>query len=118
VTRKGRIGESPRIVIESQDERVEATLWLDGCPVEGYSDSTGTLSTRSLVAPLIDRFDRDSRTREGVESVMDQSVRPPMLTPRQEIRVLQRIAKAFDKLTPAGQRWVRAYLNDPKRSER
>lgn len=46
-----------RIVIELTNGGVEATLWLNGCPLDGHSDSTGTLSMRSLVGPLIDRLE-------------------------------------------------------------
>ncbi len=56
----------PRIVIEAKHGRVEATLWLRGVAVDGHSDSTGTLTTRQLVAPLIERFDMSMPRNVGV----------------------------------------------------
>lgn len=58
-----QIAYSPCVVIQlvagRGEPRVEATLWLDGCPAEGHSDSTGTLTVRELADPLIRRLERE-----------------------------------------------------------
>jgi hypothetical protein len=53
------------IEVEIEDGTVDATLTLDGCPIAGHADSTGSLTASSLidtlVRTLVDRVESDRR---------------------------------------------------------